>query len=171
MRQIKRIPIILEVLKDKTNKLKVLNYLFKPAPRTRLKFDDAYVYINDILDIWENHYKEFSKLWIENPDLRLTQVLVNAGISSNFPGLWYFFEDEEIIVNTNILQPRDIYFWGQQYDKNSNKLPETNFILIKDMETSHIEKILNLYHDLLLYVSETYITYFIDELEFRNNNI
>jgi len=34
--------------------------------------------------------------WDKNPDLRLTQVLVNLGLIPNFPGFWYYLEDDKI---------------------------------------------------------------------------
>lgn len=172
MRQIKRIHIIIEILKNKTNKLKVLNYLFKPAIGTQLKIDDAYIYIDDILDNWENNYEEFSKLWIENPDLRLTQVLITTGILSNFPGLWYYLDNDIIIISANILEPRDIYFWGQIYDKNLNKLPQTNWILIKDMSTDHIKAVLNDCKNnehLNRIVEDKYLKHFNNELKLKAN--
>lgn len=33
--------------------------------------------------------------WLKNPDLRLTQVLVNLNIIPNAPGVWYYIEETE----------------------------------------------------------------------------
>jgi hypothetical protein len=33
--------------------------------------------------------------WLKNPDLRLTQVLVNLNIIPNVPGVWYYIEETE----------------------------------------------------------------------------
>ena len=48
--------------------------------------------IADRRDIIEN-------CWLENPDLRFTQVLICTGIIPNFPGMWYYREEEDIIKN------------------------------------------------------------------------
>ena len=40
---------------------------------------------------------ELRRVWIQQPDLRLTQVLVNLGIVPNTPGMWYYLEDDDII--------------------------------------------------------------------------
>ena len=34
--------------------------------------------------------------WTKNQDWRLTQVLVNTGIIPNFPGFWYYLEDDKV---------------------------------------------------------------------------
>lgn len=39
------------------------------------------------------YLKQIEKFWLENPDLRFTQVLVNMNIIPNFPGMWYYKED------------------------------------------------------------------------------
>jgi len=36
------------------------------------------------------------KYWNEHTDLRLTQVLVNTKTIPNFPGHWYYLEDDEV---------------------------------------------------------------------------
>ena len=36
------------------------------------------------------------RYWDKNPDMRLTQVLVNNHIIPNFPGHWYYLEDDKV---------------------------------------------------------------------------
>ena len=80
--------------------------------------------------------KEF---WLNNPDLRLTQVLVNLGIIPNIPGHWYYTEEVEWLIDRNIVEPRDILFWGT-YGKSGCE-PLKN-VLIKDMSNDHIDNVL-----------------------------
>ena len=39
---------------------------------------------------------------------------------------------------------REWVLWGRLYDKNMNRLPETEWIPIKDLDTDHIYEILKL---------------------------
>lgn len=40
------------------------------------------------------YLKKIEEFWLENPDLRFTQILVNLKIIPNFHGMWYYKEDE-----------------------------------------------------------------------------
>ena len=44
---------------------------------------------------------------------------------------------------TDIYKLRYLLKWGRNYDKDMNKLPETEYILIADMDTNHIKAIIN----------------------------
>lgn len=44
--------------------------------------------------------------------------------------------------NGNHKRRRNSMLWGKNYDKNMNLLPETQYILIKDLEDEHLEAIL-----------------------------
>ena len=37
---------------------------------------------------------------------------------------------------------REQFTWGQNYDENNVKLPKTNYVLLKDLTTSHISGII-----------------------------
>jgi len=60
----------------------------------------------------------------------------------------------------------DILEWGNNYDKNMKRLPQTNFIKIKDMNTDHIQAIL----DGNYCNNPMYLKVFKDELERRSNS-
>ena len=88
------------------------------------------------------NFEELRKAWYENPDWRFSQVLVNSGTLSNIPGSWYYIEEDELLEKQGI-PLREILFWGKNYDKDMNRLPETQWILIKDMSTEHITAVLD----------------------------
>ena len=130
MRNPQRIDIFLKKIKEDDNLEKVLTRIFK------LNVDD------DGIKIVKSGYSVIEIFWKENPDWRFTQVLVNSGLLPNYPGFWYHTEDEDIFVQLGG-ESRDIYFWGVNYTKDMERLPETKWTLIKDLETDHIEAILD----------------------------
>ena len=152
MRTPQRIDIFLNKIKEGNNLIKMLTDLCK------LNLHESYIN-NEILSNLEG----IEKLWKENPDWRFSQVLVNSGLLPNYPGIWYYTEDEDIFVELGG-EPRDIYFWGVNYTKDMERLPETKWTLIKDLETDHIEDILG-----GEYVREDskYYKFFVDELKRR----
>lgn len=106
--------------------------------------------------------------WKNNPDLRIGQVLVNNGIIMNIPGMWYYDEERDILFKQGYAY-RDILFWGKNFDKDMNRLPKTEWALIKDLETDHIKAILSGGFS----TGELYTKVFKDELKLRavkNNN-
>lgn len=87
-----------------------------------------------------SHRDSIEKQWLENPDLRFSQILVNLNYIPNAPGLWYYEEEYDILIDQGA-EPRDVLYWGKNYDKDENLLPETEYILIKDLTTDHIKGI------------------------------
>lgn len=61
---------------------------------------------------------------------------------------------------------REILNWGRNYDKYMNQLSKTEYIPIKDLDTDHIYKILE-----LKYLSPFYRRVFEDEIIFREQLI
>lgn len=167
MRRPERIPIILELLKDNTNKKLILENFFKPKEGEQIKLYEPYNDIDFHVQRWSENFESFSTGWNLIPDLRLTQALVNSGILPNYPGFWYFKEDEQLMIDCNLLEPRDIYFWGQNYDKGLNRLAQTNWVLIKDMSIEHIEAILLHVFNNEMKVGDKYVEYFNDELKLK----
>jgi hypothetical protein len=54
------------------------------------------------------------------------------------------YEDVSISTDENDhLMLREHLKWGQNYDKDNNRLPETIYRPIKDMKTDHIESIIS----------------------------
>ena len=162
MRTELRIPIVLDYIEN--NERKVLEYLYKEIfPNVNeIYYRDL---LEESLDRWLNIKKVFEDYYKRNPDYRLTQILVNLGIINNYMGFWYYLEDEEIMIFCGLCEERDIYFWANYLDSEGNSLNKINYILIKDLETSHIRSILNLKH-----LSNKYINILSKELNLRLNN-
>ena len=99
--------------------------------------------------------------WTEYPDLRLGQLLINMKLSPD--ELWNL-EEDHWMVETGQIDAKDIMFWGVNYTKDMVQLPETDFRLIRDLNTEHIEAILDggyVIHN------KVYEGYFENELERR----
>jgi hypothetical protein len=151
MRPKRRIEIFLE----KADLVNVINIMF---PGLEEMYKEKYV-----KDIKKNLslVKEF---WNEHYDLRFSQVLVNMGIVPNYPGYWYYMEEGEILEKLNI-DPKEYILWGNNYDKDMNRLEETKYLLVGEMNTGHIEAIL----DSGLTRNPKYVKAFKDELKLRKD--
>jgi len=155
MRQENRIPIISDILYDNKNKYKLLmNWGIESE---------------EILENWCDRYGEFIEFWESNPDLRLPQVLINLGIMPNFGGFYYHKEDEDSMIESGLIDARDILFWGINYTKDNKPLDETAWTLIADMNTDHISTIVSLINKRKMAVSPVYTKYFREELKLRRN--
>ena len=118
----------------------------------------------DTLWLIRSHQDQIKEFWLENPDLRYSQVLINLGIIPNISGFWYYIEEDEILEQLGI-PAREYLLWGRNYDKDMNLLPKTERILIKDMATDHIQAIL----DGNFAKNPKYIECFKNELKLREN--
>lgn len=172
MRIKKRIEIITGALESRENKSKVLEYWFDLNNNTENNEDLEMPSsdIPDILDKWENNYENLKDDWLNNPQLRLSQLLVINNIIKNYNGFWYHIEDDSLMIKSGVLKEREILFWGKNYDKRGNRLDKTKWILLKDMDTDHIESILQDISKKLCEILPLYKNEFIKELRLRNLN-
>lgn len=106
--------------------------------------------------------------WKGNSDLRFAQVILNMGYIPNIPGVWYYNEDIDVLIDLGC-EPRDVMLWGKNYDKDMNRLPETKWILIKDLETDHIKSIFKYFKEMGRELNPTYKKVLKDELKTREN--
>lgn len=150
MRLKERIPVFIEQLNESTLHKIFIDWFGTNFEKTEL------LVLQDI--------NKIECYWLKNHDLRFTQVLVNMGYIPNTPGFWYYSEDDEVLLKADC-DSRDILFWGQNYDKDMNRLPETNWILIKNMNTDHIKAVIAFMGEKL---PSRYKTAFSKELERRN---
>ena len=105
-----------------------------------------------IINIWKFSGIDIQKIvdnietikeeWLFMPDLRFSQMLVNLGYVPNIPGAWYYYEEDEIL-NLQGYKPREYIYWGNIYDKDKNKLPEVNYILVKDLGIDHMQTLID----------------------------
>jgi len=130
MRNIKRIDRFLELV-DNEN-------LLTNIWRLPLK-DDS---LRAVLSLIAVKNKEITEFWKDNPDLRYSQVLIGMGIIPNYSGFWYFNEEDDILEQQGI-DPATIMVWGVNFDKDMNQLPNTDYRFICDLETDHIQAILD----------------------------
>jgi hypothetical protein len=142
MRTPQRIPIYLELLKNK-----------------KLIINEKEVDFS-LID-----FKLLSDAWEEYPDWRLTQLLVNTGIIPNTRGFWYYMEDHEFLMNLRF-EIREVVLWGTNYTEAMIRLPETIWRPIKDLTTAHIEAILE---GNWVRKESIYFEYFTNELNLRKN--
>lgn len=153
MRTVKRLKFLYKFFKSKKN--------FKIYLRDIVGLESA----NEIKAWSENFYLCYYDLKTHhknNPHLRFSQILQHMGLHKI--GFWYHIEDEAVLMSLGV-EPREVLYWGNNYSKNNNRLKKTNWILIKDMDTEHIEAVLNnnFTHNV------TYLKCFINELKLRKN--
>lgn len=98
MRDVKRIPILIGLLKNDDNKRSVLEYYFKPKIGVQLEIGMPYFEIDDYINNWNLLFNDFKTTLFDYPDLRVSQVLVNNNIIPNFSGEWYYTEDDKILT-------------------------------------------------------------------------
>jgi hypothetical protein len=119
MRPKERIPIIL----DNINWIDFINYL---------GFDN----VEDIANKCINNIENIAEIWMNDPDLRLTQVLIYCDILENIPGSWFYIEEVDYMIENKIVKPEKILFWGT-YGKDGKQ--PLKMIAINDMDNEHIE--------------------------------
>ena len=88
-----------------------------------------------------NNMSYIRETWHYDYDLRFSQVLIHLGYLPNSIGFWFYLEEDEILKKQGY-KPREYTFWGSVYDKDGQLLKETRYSLVKDLERSHIEKII-----------------------------
>lgn len=120
--------------------------------------------INEILNELGERKKLITAFWKSNPDLRFGQMLVNMNILPNVPGMWYYDEEDEILINQGH-DAAEVLFWGQNFDKDMNRLPKTIWRPISEMTSDHIQAVL----DGEFTKHEVYLKAFNEELTRRKN--
>jgi len=145
MRPIERIKPYISLLKSRNNVLDI-------SEKEVIKFSEI-----------KPDYDELEKFWLENPDLRFTQLCVNTGLIPNIPGMWYYKEDLDVMINFFGFEPREVMLWGT-YGKNSDQ--SLKYIMLKEMSNSHIQSVL----DNVKSISERYRKEFENELKYRKEN-
>lgn len=168
MRNKERIPIILKKLKNRANIDKILHYWFQLKPGTQMEIGMPFYDISLIGDNIEKKLLKIEETWKEFPDARLAQVLIIAKVLDQYPGNYFYIEDEETMIESGIMEAKDILFWGQAFDKDGSRLPITIYKKIKDLETSHIENIIKDYKEGKYKIKAYFYEHLLKELKSRN---
>lgn len=153
-----RIPIVLKFINFEEFLKDILQNLY------------SFENINTIVKNFNLNINNIEKYWLNNPDLRLTQVLINLDIIPNFPGSWYYIEETDWLIKNNYCKFEDINFWGKRLDINNKLLSETKWILLKDLSMDHIESILSFVEKNNINIKPEYKKYFKQRLS-KNNEL
>jgi len=126
------------------NSVRVDNFLSKVDIRDLLLniwkiCDDSN--IDDVEKSILNDIDKIKHEWKLFYDQRFSQILVNNGYIPYMSDAWYYYEEDEILKMQGY-KPRDYIFWGSIYNSDGELLEETRYSLIKDLEISHLQKII-----------------------------
>ena len=139
MRNPNRIPIVLKFFRENPVQLSMFLYNNKLTKSPVLS-------------------EAFEKYWLENPDLRLGQALINSAITPD--GLAWNKEEVDWLIDHDYFKFEELNFWGSNYDKEGNLLPKTRYKLLKDLDTDHIQAILEFCKDRTNKINSNYLEYF-----------
>lgn len=121
--------------------------------------------INAVVNQFSMRRGELRIVWKENYDLRFSQLLVNNSLLPNTPGMWYYDEEPEILIEQGH-DPAEVIFWGQNFDKDMKRLPKTVWRPINTMTSGHIQAVL----DGEFTKNPLYLKTFTDELRSRTSS-
>ena len=151
MRQKLRIPIVLEIFKQ-TNNGAFQKFLGLDNFQTLQVIDKIEMQTPKLKDFWERH-----------PDQRFGQLLSNMFVvdKDTENRIWNIEEDDWLIKN-GYCNIEDIKFWGVNYYKNGKQRKTTKYVLLKDLETDHIQNLIKWSEDqnALHRLNKEYLEYF-----------
>lgn len=117
------------------------------------------------LDLVHKHKQFIRKEWSQNPDERLFQFLINRNFLPDVHSL-FFKEELGWLIKNKILKIRDVFFW-RTYGKTGRGKGKN--VLIKNMDTDHIENILKDYNAGRQPMTTEVFEYFKNELLYRKS--
>lgn len=109
---------------------------------------------------------ELFKAWKENPDWRFVQLLTNYAIIPH--SRYYNTEDERLFVDMNLIDARDIYFWGTIFNEKGERLESVKFETIAELEYSHLVSVLKHNEENNFYISNFYFQLLSKEKRIRD---
>jgi len=152
MRPKERIPIFLKLVD--WNKLLVERWEIKEINGIEFKSRS-----ND-------YYKHvFEDEWLKVPDQRIGQLMINSGFLPDQMNIW--MDEEHDILHDQGIDTKEFLLWGVNFDKDRNKLPETQWKLCTELETDHIAKILDEVNEGLYVIGKLYTDTFESILDER----
>jgi hypothetical protein len=96
--------------------------------------------------------KEIKAMWMQSPDQRIGQLLINNNIIPDSFPIWK--EEEEDILIEQGFAPEEVVYWTSVYDENERLLKKPVSRLIKDLDKNHIQAIKAYASRRRLYLSE-----------------
>ena len=149
MRNPKRIPILLEIYQRDTVKESYLKNVLGLASKSD---------VTKFLEKWKLKEDTVEKVWHENPNYRMSEVLIASKVLPPFSGTWSNTEDEKFMRQYGIADERMTTVWN----KKDGDLPERG-IPIKSVSE----------RDLFLQkqeLGENFPAYMEKEIEYRKGN-
>jgi len=112
-----------------------------------------------LIQIIHGNMGTIRKKWLKNPTERLGKLLIEEEFLPNYAKLALCDETQWLIENDYCLY-EDIHFWSRTRDEKGNKLPETRYILLKDLSDAHISAILDWCEEHNIKLHDEYKNYF-----------
>lgn len=94
------------------------------------------------ITIFNHDLPKITKYWLDNPDQRFGQMLINLNIVPD--GKYWNTEEVDWLIEKQHFSWDELHFWGRNYTKDNVKLDKTEWIRLKDLENDHIKKIMGL---------------------------
>ena len=109
--------------------------------------------------------KDFEELWINNPDLRFGQLMVNEGF--NIFDAIYNLEESDILVEYCGLSRPESYIWGSNYNEDGSMRQETLYRFIDELDDKHLATMVDEANGGDRYYSPNMVDIFVEELHRR----
>jgi hypothetical protein len=109
--------------------------------------------------------KDFIELWMNNPDLRFGQAMVNLGYNIFDP--LYHLEESEILVNWCGYSRPESYIWGSNYNEDGSIRKKPLYRFIDQLDDKHLATMVDEANAGTRYYNPTMVDIFIEELHRR----
>ena len=151
MRNKKRIPICLKLFFQNN----ILSHFLTEHPGKTID------------NIYQN-WKLVEKEWNKYPDYRFGQLLSNLNlVDGDIENIIWNIEEDDWLIENNYCKLEDIKFWGNIYDEHNHRINKINYILLKDLNISHIKGIIKWFtvNDALKQINSKYLKYFNEKIK------
>lgn len=159
MRNKERVPLVLDIINW-------FNFIQNNTGLSKLD-ENLSIIVNNIKDN-EDKIKEY---WLDCPDLRLGQLLIIKGFAPDQLGSLWYIEEDDWLIKEDYCNIEDIKFWGRNYDKDMNRLSCTEYVLLKNLTTDHIEAIIKYFKDIGRDINPEYLKYFKERIKSNKTDV
>lgn len=156
-RIVERIPLFLE-------RLDVEKLVLKLWYTTEDKEDSDY-HIDLQMIIEEVRDPSFEEFWLNNPDLRFGQLMVNEGFPI-FDAI-YHLEESEILHNWCGYSRPESYIWGSNYNDDGSVREKTLYRFIDELDDKHLTTMVDEANAGVRYYNPEMVDIFCEELHRR----